>query len=105
MSEYKGAKKGGEEKALQEAIILAEKNFKKWLLISIIPIVNFVTMGFAIFCYNNLCYLKSNGKSRGNGFLRFLMMLYALYIPPVIVVRICCSNEKLQKKILGWENL
>lgn len=105
MSEYKGAEKGGQEATIKKAIALAEKNFKKWLLISLIPVVNFVTMGFAIFCYNNLNYLKSNGKTTGNGFLRFLMMLYALFLPPIIVVDLCCKNENLQKSVLGWKDL
>ena len=104
MGEYKGAPKGGPAKALEMAIEQTKKSYIKWLIISIIPVVNFVTMGFAIFCYNNLCYLKSGGKSRGNNAWRFILMVWALYIPPQIVIKICSSNEKFSKKILGWKD-
>ena len=102
MSEYKGLPKGGQEKAIQNAIDQTKKSFTKWFLISLIPVVNWVTMGFAVFCYNNLCYLKSGGKSKGNNAIRFLMLLWGFYLFPQIVIKIATKNEKLQKKILGW---
>lgn len=104
MGEYKGLPKGGQQQAIKNAIEQTQKSFTKWLLISLIPIVNWVTMGFAVFCYNNLCYLKSGGKSTGSKALRFIMMLWAFYLPPQIVIKIVSKNEKSSKKILGWKD-
>ena len=51
-----------------------KKRFWIFLLISLIPYVNFFTMGFAVFCYNNLNFLKTRGRSTGNNGVRALMM-------------------------------
>ena len=78
------------------------KRFWIFLLISLIPYVNFFTMGFAVFCYNNLNFLKTRGRSTGNNGVRALMMIYGFIIPPIIVVTLCNKIEKLGAKILGW---
>ena len=83
-------------------IAKTKKRFWIFLLISLIPYVNFFTMGFAVFCYNNLNFLKTCGRSTGNNGVRALMMLYGFIIPPIIVVTLCSKIEKLGAKILGW---
>ncbi len=93
---------GASDEDLDAMAKATSKKFWIWFLISLIPVVNFVTMGFAIFCYNNLSYIKSRGRSNGSNLLRFILMLYALYIPPIIVVNICSKNDKLGSSVLGW---
>lgn len=88
------------EEEIQQYIAIVNKRFKIFLLISLIPIVNWVTMGLAIFCYNNLSVLKSHGNSNGSGVLRFILMLYALFIPPIIVVQLCARIGSLGNKVL-----
>ena len=90
------------EEDLAEMQRLATKKFWIWLAISIIPIVNWVTMGNAIFCYNTLSYIKSRGRSNGIGLLRLILMIYAFIIPPIIVVQLLSKSQKLGEKILGW---
>ena len=83
-------------------IAKTKKRFWIFLLISLIPYVNFFTMGFAIFCYNNLNFLKTRGRSTGSNGVRFLLMLYAFILPPLIGFTLCNKIEKLGTKILGW---
>ncbi|MBQ8374367.1 MAG: hypothetical protein IJX98_02190 [Clostridia bacterium] len=93
---------GASEEEVEAMIAATSKKFKTFLLISLIPIVNWVTMGCAIFCYNNLSFMKTRGKSNGNGLVRLVMMLYAFFIPPILVVQLCSKIEKLGQKVLGW---
>lgn len=93
---------GATEEDLAEMQRLATKKFWIWLAISLIPIVNWVTMGNAIFCYNTLSYIKSRGRSNGIGLLRLILMIYAFIIPPIIVVQLLSKSQKLGEKILGW---
>jgi len=86
----------------RELIAKTRKRFWIFLLISLIPYVNFITMGITIFCYNNLNFLKTRGRSTGNNGVRFLLMLYGFIIPPLIVFSLCNKIEKLGTKILGW---
>lgn len=90
------------EEDLAEMKKLATKKFWIWLAISLIPIVNWVTMGNAIFCYNTVSYIKSRGRSNGSNLLRFILMLYALIIPPIIIVNVLSRSQKMGEKVLGW---
>lgn len=97
----------GSETATEEYVEELEKktskSFWKWLLISLIPGVSFFTMGFAVFCYNNLSYIKSRGRNTGNNIVRLVMLLYGLLFIPLLEVNICSKNDKLGNKILGWD--
>lgn len=83
----------------------ARKSFWKWILISLIPFVGIVTIGFAVFCYNNLSYIKSRGRSQGNGLVRLILLLWGLLIIPLIVVNICAKADSFGNKILGWNDI
>ena len=93
---------GASEQEVREMTAKVKKSFWKWLLISLIPFVGQITIGFAIFCYNNYSLLKSRGQTTGNNNLRLLMMLWGLIIFPIIVVQACAKIESLGNKILGW---
>ena len=93
---------GASEEEIEALIQITKKSYMKWLLISLIPIINIFTMGNAIFCYNNLSYLKSRGRSNGNGLWRLILLVYGLFIPPLIGVQLCSRFEKLGNKVLGW---
>lgn len=94
---------GASEAEIQELERITSKRFKKFILISLIPVVNFITMGCAIFCYNNLCYIRSRGRNNGSDIIRFIYALYALIIPPFIVVQACTHISSLGDKVLGWK--
>ena len=93
---------GASESEVQALTAQTKKRYHFWLLISLIPIIGQITIGFAIFCYNNYSILKSRGNSTGNNNWRLLMMLWGLFIPPIIIVQACAKIEKLGNKILGW---
>lgn len=93
---------GASEEEIAALKKVTEKKFKFWLLISLIPVLNWITMGFAIFCYNNLSIIKSRGRSNGNDLFRLILMIYALFIPPIFIVNLCAKFEKLGTKVLGW---
>lgn len=92
---------GASEAELKELEKTISKRFKVFGLISLIPFVNFITMGCAIFCYNNLSYLKSRGRTTGNDLFRGILVLYAFIIPPLIVVQACTCIRPLGNKVLG----
>lgn len=94
---------GVDDETLDELYKAAKKQYHKWLLISLIPVINWVTMGKAIFCYNNICYIKSRGRTTGNSLWRFLLLLWGLYIFPLYVVKRLANNDKRGNKVLGWE--
>ncbi len=94
---------GASEQEIQDMIATVNSRFWIFLLISLIPFVNFITMGCAIFCYNNLSLLKSRGRSQGNNGVRFILMLYALIIPPIIVVKLCAYIKSIGAAVLGLE--
>ena len=79
------------------------KSFWKWILISLIPMVGFFTIGCAIFCYNNLEYIRTRGRNNGNNFIRFLLMHWGLIIIPIIEVGIFSKFDKLGASVLGWK--
>lgn len=82
----------------------AKKRMVIYLLLSLIPFVNIVTVGLAIFCYNNISYIDTRGRSNGNDLLRFILMVWGFLIPPIIVVSICSGSDSLGNKVLGWNN-
>ena len=81
-------------------IARVKKRYRMFLLISIIPVVNWITMGCALYCYNNLCYLKSRGRYEGNNIFRFILMVYAYIIPPIIIVQLAARINSLGDRIL-----
>ncbi len=93
---------GATEEEVIAATAATKKRMNKFLLISIIPIINWITMGLAIFCYNNYSILKSRGRSNGNNLFRLILMIYAFFIPPILVVQLCARSNSLGLKVLGW---
>jgi uncharacterized membrane protein len=93
---------GASEQEVREMTAQVKKSFWKWLLISLIPLIGQVTIGCAIFCYNNYSVLKSRGRSMGNNLVRLVMMLWGFFIIPIIVVQACAKIESLGNKVLGW---
>ncbi len=96
----------GSETATEETVEALEqitrKSFWKWFLISLIPGISVFTIGFAIFCYNNLSYIKTRGRSQGSVLFRWLMLLWGFLIIPLLEVRICTKSQGFANKILGW---
>lgn len=92
---------GASEAELREMKKVINKRFWIYFFISLIPFVNFITMGCAIFCYNNLSMLKSRGRSNGSNLFRLILMLYAGLIPPIIVVQVCAHSSSIGSKVLG----
>ena len=83
----------------------AKKSMWKWLLISLIPIVGIFIIGCAIFAYNNYHFIESRGESMGSDVVRGIMMLWGLFIIPLIVLKILSSSNKLGDKVLGWDKI
>ena len=96
----------GSETATEEMVEALEKvtrkSFWKWILISLIPGISIITMGFAIFCYNNLSYIKTRGRSQGNVLVRWIMLLWGFIIIPILEVKLCTKWSGFANKILGW---
>ncbi|MBR2929966.1 MAG: hypothetical protein IKC32_01935 [Clostridia bacterium] len=97
--EWTGGASEQEVKALTKH---TKKRYLMWLLISLIPVIGQVTVGCALFCYNNYAVLKSRGRSGGNSIWRFVLMLWGFFILPIIVVQLCARIESLGNKVLGW---
>ncbi len=93
---------GASQEELDEMIETVKKRYHMFLLISLIPIVNWVTMGLCIFCYNNLSILKSHGRSTGIGLWRLILLIYGLFIFPLLVIQLCAKNDSLGTKVLGF---
>lgn len=97
---------GASEEEVKELIKVTRKKFFMWLLISLIPGVSIFTMGFAIFCYNNLKILEARDLNGTNGLFtnlfRLIMLIYGLFIIPIIEVQLCAKIDSLGTKILGW---
>lgn len=86
----------------RELMAKAKKRFWMFCLIGLIPYVSFVMMGFAIYCYNTYNYLKTRGRNTGRNEIRLLLLLWGMFLLPIIIVNVCSKNEKLGDKILGW---
>lgn len=96
---------GATEAQIRQMKESASKRYWILLLISLIPIVNTFTMGFCIFCYNNLSLIKSRGRSNGSDIWRFILLVYGLIIIPIIVVQLCAHIDSLGLKVLGWDKI
>lgn len=92
---------GASESEIVKIEKIVKKRFSIFLVLGIIPLLNFIFMGFAIYCYNNLSYIRSRGRTIGNDGLRFLMMIWGLIIIPIIEVMLCSKIEKLGTLIRG----
>lgn len=97
-SEWTG---GASEEEVKTMIKKVRIRFYIFLVLGLIPVLNFIFMGLAIFCYNNLSILKSRGRSNGSDFLRGLMILYGFIIFPIIEVQILSKVNKLGSLVLG----
>ncbi len=93
---------GASEEELDEMVETVKKRYHLFLLISLIPIVNWVTMGLCIFCYNNLAILKSRGRNTGNGLWRLILLVYGLIIFPLLIIQLCAKIDSLGNKVLGF---
>ena len=93
---------GASEQEVRELTKKTQKRFFFWLLISIIPVLGQFTIGFAIFCYNNLSYIKTRGHSQGNVLVRWIMLLWGFIIIPILEVKLCTKWSGFANKILGW---
>lgn len=78
-----------------------KKRYYKWLLISLIPIVGFFTIGLALFTYNNYTFTRSRGHNKGSGIWRFVMIIWGLIIFSLAEVQLAVKFDKLGDKILG----
>lgn len=96
---------GATENDVQKALEITKKRFWIYILLSLIPVVHMVTIGMAIFCYNNIKYIKSHGRNQGSNIVRLILMLYGFIIVPIIVVQLAARIESLGNKILGWSKL
>lgn len=92
---------GASEEEVKAMIKKVRVRFYIFLLLGLIPFLNFVFMGLAVFCYNNLSVLKSRGRSDGSNLLRLLMILYGFIIFPIIEVQILSRIKKLSSLVLG----
>ncbi len=93
---------GVSEDIIEDLISITKKQYYKWLLLSLIPIINWFTMGKAIYCYNNINYMKSRGHSTGSILWRLVLVIWGLIIFPFILVMILSNNEKRGNIALGW---
>lgn len=93
---------GASEQEVREMTAHVKKRYHFWLLISLIPIIGQFTIGLAIFCYNNYALLKSRGRSDGNGLWRLIMLVWGLFIIPIIEVQACARISALGNKVLGF---
>lgn len=82
-SEWTG---GASEQEVQEMIKKVRIRFWIYLALGLIPFLNLVFMGLAVFAYNNLSILKSRGRKNGNDLIRLCMILYGFFIFPIIEV-------------------
>ena len=83
----------------------AKKSMWKWILLSLIPILNLFLIGCAIFAYNNYHFIKSRGEDMGNDIVRGIMMIWGLILIPLIVLKILSKSNKLGDKVLGWDKI
>lgn len=83
----------------------SSKNFWKWLAISLIPVIGFFTIGFALFCYNTNVYVKSRGRSNGSNLLRLIFLIWGLFLIAIIEVNVLAKSVKAGNKILGFDKL
>lgn len=83
----------------------AKKSMFKWMLLSLIPILNVFLIGCAIFAYNNYNFIKTRGRSMGNDIFRGIMLIWGLLIIPLIVLKILSKANKLGDKVLGWDKI
>lgn len=100
--EWTGGATEAQIKKMKES---ASKRYWILLLISLIPFVNIFTMGFCIFCYNNLSMIKTRGRSNGSDIWRFILIVYGLIIFPIIIVQLCAHIDSLALKVLGWDKI
>lgn len=84
---------------------ISKKQSIKWLVLSLIPIVNLFTIGKLIFCYNNIYYMKSRGNNTGNNFFRWLLLFWGLIIIPLLEINYLERHKEKAIKILGWEKI
>lgn len=93
------------EAELKQMKDIVKKRYHLLLLISLIPLINVFTMGFCIFCYNNLNLLKTRGASMGSDLWRGILTIYGLLIFPILEVQLCAHVNSVGLKVLGWDKI
>jgi len=85
----------------------AKKAFKKYFLLTFIPIISIFAIGRAIYCYNNYIFIKTKGRGKGSTLVRCwlgLGVIGNLFIP-LIFEKILENNETRGRKVLGFDKL
>ena len=93
------------EAELRQMEEVVSKRYYLLLLISLIPLLNMFTMGFCVFCYNNLSMLRTRGESMGSDLWRGILIIYGLLIFPFLEVQLCAHVNSLGNKVLGWDKI
>lgn len=92
---------GASEEEINSLIKKVRIRFWIFLVLGLIPYLNLIFMGLAIFCFNNLNILKTRGRSNGSDLLRVLMLLYGLFIFPIAEVWLCSKIRPLGTLVSG----
>jgi len=82
---FEDALAGATDEQVEFFYQLVKKRRKRWLILSLIPVVNWFTAGYFIYC--NQVYRAFDGKE-SLGFLSFFIFIWSLIIFPFIGVRI-----------------
>lgn len=96
---------GATESEIAQMEASSRKSFWKWFLISLIPLVGFLTVGVAAFCYNTHSFIKTRGHSDGSNLVRFIFLLWGGIIIPIIEVQLLSKSDKTGYKVLGFDKI
>ena len=57
--------------------------------------------GLAVYCINNYRYFNTNGQKQGGGIVWVLLLVFGLFLLPLLVVFVCNKFLSLAELVLG----
>ena len=76
---------GSTEEELDEFVRVMKKREKIWLILALIPFVNWIFGAFFIRCHNAIRIVSSRGRKQEGGLLNLLIGIWSLIIFPIIM--------------------
>ena len=85
----------------------AKKAFRKYFLLTFVPIISFFAIGRALFCYNTYIFIKTKGRGKGSTLVRCWLGLSIIgnFFIPLIFAKMLANNEARGRKVLGFDKI
>lgn len=90
------------QEEVDQMITIIQKKRKFYLLLALIPVVNWFFGG--CFTFTNNTYKAIRGQKTG-GLLNMIIVIWSFILPPIVIVFFLSRISKCERKVLGIDKI